>query len=264
VPTNGAYLNVVTVIPTQDAVQEFKVQTNNLGPEYGRFAGGVINMTTKSGGNQYHGSFYEFIRNKVLNANDYFDNRNGVVRPPFTQNQFGVNGGGPILRDKLFFFVNYDGIREIHPYPVTTDFPTQAMRQGNFSNLCDKWSAAGLCTDTANGQQLYNPLTGQPYPNNQIPQTMIAPQAKRLSTYLPLPNVNFAPTPASGGGEFLQRSPYALYDWAGDIPLRFGTNNEQARLDGQLGTKDSVVGFATISKGAPWFYGYACCANFGS
>ena len=75
VPTNGAYLNVVTVIPTQDAIQEFKVQTNNLGPEYGRFAGGVINLSTKSGTNQFHGSFYEFIRNKVLNANDYFDNQ---------------------------------------------------------------------------------------------------------------------------------------------------------------------------------------------
>ena len=97
VPTNGAYLNVVTVIPTQDAIQEFKVQTNNLGPEYGRFAGGVINLTTKSGTNQFHGSFYEFIRNKVLNANDYFDNHNGVERPPFTQNQFGANGGGPLF-----------------------------------------------------------------------------------------------------------------------------------------------------------------------
>src|SRR5580704_14527590 len=93
VPTNGAYLNVVTVIPTQDAIQEFKVQTNNLGPEYGRFAGRVINLSTKAGTNSFHGSFYEFIRNKVLNANDYFDNHNGVERPPFTQNQFGANGG---------------------------------------------------------------------------------------------------------------------------------------------------------------------------
>jgi len=68
VPTNGAYLNVVTVIPTQDAISEFKVQTNNLGPEYGRFAGGVINLSTKSGTNGLHGSLYEFLRNKVLNA----------------------------------------------------------------------------------------------------------------------------------------------------------------------------------------------------
>jgi hypothetical protein len=94
VPTNGAYLNVVTVIPTQDAIQEFKVQTNNLGPEYGRFAGGVINLSTKSGTNQFHGTVYDFLRNKVLNANDFFDNRNGVKRPPFTQNQFGATPAG--------------------------------------------------------------------------------------------------------------------------------------------------------------------------
>ena len=74
-PTNGAYLNVVTVIPTQDAIEEFKVQTNNLGPEYGRFAGGVINLSTKSGTNRFHGSQYEFLRNKVFNANDFFDNQ---------------------------------------------------------------------------------------------------------------------------------------------------------------------------------------------
>ena len=124
VPTNGAYLNVVTVIPTQDAIEEFKVQTNNLGPEYGRFAGGVINLTTKTGTNHFHGSFYEFIRNKVLNANDYFDNHNGVERPPFTQNQFGVNGGGPIVRDKLFFFGAYEGFRLRKGNPFQTWVPT--------------------------------------------------------------------------------------------------------------------------------------------
>src|SRR3984893_11021934 len=83
VPTNGAYLNVVTVIPTQDAIQEFKVQTNTLGPEYGRFAGGVIILSTKAGTNSFHGSAYEFIRNKVLNANDFFANASGTTRPPF-------------------------------------------------------------------------------------------------------------------------------------------------------------------------------------
>src|SRR5258708_10071695 len=81
VPTNGAYLNVVTVIPTQDAIQEFKVQTNNLGPEYGRFAGGGINPSTKPGTNHVHGSFYEFISKQMLNANGFFYNRNGIKRP---------------------------------------------------------------------------------------------------------------------------------------------------------------------------------------
>src|ERR1700686_4777866 len=112
VPTNGAYLNVVTVIPTQDAISEFKVQTNNLGPEYGRFAGGVINLSTKTGGNTFHGSAYEFLRNKVLNANDISANQANVARPPFTQNQFGANAGGRIIRDKLFFFSGYEGFRQ--------------------------------------------------------------------------------------------------------------------------------------------------------
>ena len=89
----ASYLNVVTVVPTQDAIEEFKVQTNNLGPEYGRFAGGVINLSTKSGTNAFHGSAYEFLRNKVLNANDFFSNAAGIPRPPFTQNQFGGQCG---------------------------------------------------------------------------------------------------------------------------------------------------------------------------
>src|ERR1700756_2418512 len=135
VPTNGAYLNVVTVIPTQDAIQEFKVQTNNLGPEYGRFAGGVINLSTKSGTNSFHGSAYEFIRNKVLNANDFFDNQSGQKRPPFTQNQFGGNGGGPILKDKLFFFGSYEGYRQRKGNLLTTWVPTAAERTGDFSQI---------------------------------------------------------------------------------------------------------------------------------
>ena len=144
VPTNGAYLNVVTVIPTQDAIQEFKVQTNNLGPEYGRFAGGVINLTTKSGTNQFHGSVYEFIRNKVLNANDFFDNRNGVARPPFTQNQFGGNVGGPVLKDKLFFFGSYEGFRLRKGSPFQACVPTAAERSGDFSAVGSSQHCFGI------------------------------------------------------------------------------------------------------------------------
>jgi hypothetical protein len=135
VPTNGAYLNVVTVIPTQDAIEEFKVQTNNLGPEYGRFAGGVINLSTKSGTNKFHGSAYEFLRNKVLNANTYFNNQLGIERPPFTQNQFGVNAGGPILKDKLFFFGSYEGFRLRQGSSFITWVPTDAERGGDFSQV---------------------------------------------------------------------------------------------------------------------------------
>src|SRR6202140_1076287 len=151
VPTNGAYLNVVTVIPTQDAIEEFKVQTNNLGPEYGRFAGGVINLSTKSGTNAFHGSAYEFIRNKVLNANDFFANSSGTKRPPFTQNQFGANVGGPVFKDKLFFFSSYEGFRQRKGSLLTTWVPTAAERGGDFSGLGS--------TNTTTVLPIYDPTT---------------------------------------------------------------------------------------------------------
>ncbi len=214
VPTNGAYLNVVTVIPTQDAIQEFKVQTNNLGPEYGRFAGGVINMTTRSGTNQFHGSFYEFIRNKVLNANDYFDNRNGVARPPFTQNQFGVNGGGPIARNKLFFFGSYEGFRLRKGNPFETWVPTDAERSGDFSNsgtnpgggvfnIYDPTTSTNCTGSNPNPCRTQFSYNGTP---NVIPPTRIDPTAAYMvKTFFPEPNItpnvngNFADSFSSGG-----------------------------------------------------------------
>jgi hypothetical protein len=240
VPTNGAYLNVVTVIPTQDAIQEFKVQTNNLGPEYGRFAGGVINLTTKFGTNQFHGSFYEFIRNKVLNANDYFDNRNGVLRPPFTQNQFGVNGGGPIKRDKLFFFGAYEGFRLRKGNPFETWVPTDAERSGDFSNagtnpggsvfnIYDPMTSAN-CTGS-NGspcrtQFAYNGTA------NVIPPSRIDPTAAYMvKTFFPEPNI----TP-NANGNFADS-----YSSGGDV------NQYNGRIDFHPGQKQTIFGRYTYS-----------------
>src|SRR5437868_9208945 len=101
-PLNIGYINLPLLLPTQDSISEFKVQYNNLGPEWGKFAGGVINLSTKSGTNTWHGSAYEFLRNKVLNANEFFANKAGIKRPPFTQNQFGATLGGAAIKDKLF------------------------------------------------------------------------------------------------------------------------------------------------------------------
>jgi hypothetical protein len=95
-PLNIGYINLPVVIPTQDSIQEFKVQTSNLGADWGKFSGGVINLSTKSGSNTLHGEAYEYLRNKVLDANDFFLNKAGQKRPPFTQNQFGANAGGPL------------------------------------------------------------------------------------------------------------------------------------------------------------------------
>src|SRR5215469_3064886 len=108
VPSNAPANNLNSYIPSQDAVQEFKVVTNNVPAEYGNYAGGVVNFTTKSGTNSFHGVAYEYLRNKVLNANDYFSKQAGLDRPPLIQNQFGGTIGGPIRKDKTFFFFGFE------------------------------------------------------------------------------------------------------------------------------------------------------------
>src|SRR5262249_16391111 len=109
---NVSYVNLTSLVPPPDAVQEFPGQTNNPDSGFGGFPGGVINLTSKSGTNLYHGSAYEFLRNKALNANTFFNNRSHIGRPAFTQNQFGGNVGGPVLKEKLFFFFSYEGFRQ--------------------------------------------------------------------------------------------------------------------------------------------------------
>ena len=240
VPTNGAYLNVVTVIPTQDAIEEFKVQTNNLGPEYGRFAGGVINLNTKSGTNTFHGSAYEFLRNKVLNANDFFANQSGVKRPPFTQNQFGGNVGGPILKDKLFFFSSYEGFRQRKGSILQTWVPTAAERTGDFSQIGS--------TNTASVLPIYDPKTsagcsGNPPPAscrtqlsfngklNVIDPARLDPTAVALLSYFPMPNQTNNPN-----GNFAES-----YSTGGDV------NQYNERIDYNLSSKQRIFGRYTHS-----------------
>ncbi len=138
VASNAPAGNLNSLIPAQDVVQEFRVVTNNVGAEYGSYAGGIINLTTKSGTNKFHGTAYEYLRNKVLNANDYFSNHNGpggtaLARPPLIQNQFGGTIGGPVQKDKTFFFFGFE--REVLKTgtPVINTVPTTAMLGGDFT-----------------------------------------------------------------------------------------------------------------------------------
>src|SRR6266436_6232885 len=116
-PLNIGYINLPVLIPTQDSIQEFKVQTSNLGAEWGRFAGGVVNLTTKGGTSAFHGEAYEYLRNKIFNANDYFLKAAGKTRPPWVQNQFGAELGGPLSlpyfsrRNRTFWFTSWEGFR---------------------------------------------------------------------------------------------------------------------------------------------------------
>src|SRR5271163_3480959 len=127
-PVNIGYINLPVLLPNQDAIAEFKVQYNNLGPEWGKFSGGIVNLSTKGGTNQYHGEAYEYLRNKVLNSRPYFDSSN----PPYVQNQFGGTFGGPIIKDHTFFFFAYDGYRQRASTVFTTTIPTVGERTGVF------------------------------------------------------------------------------------------------------------------------------------
>src|SRR3984885_2655477 len=161
-PINIGYINLPVLIPDQDAVAEFKVQCNTLGPEWGKFAGGVVNLSTKGGTNQYHGEAYEYLRNKVLNSRGFFAPSN----PPYVQNQFGGTFGGPVIKDKTFFFFAYDGYRQRTASTTTTTVITDAERTGNFADICKTGftGPGGICADTdpttgAFIDQIYDPLS---------------------------------------------------------------------------------------------------------
>ena len=111
-----------------DAVQEFAVQTSVATAEFGRGTGGQVSIVTKSGSNQFHGTAFEYLRNSVLDAADFFTNKNHGTKNPLHRNQYGATLGGPIYRDKMFFFLNYEGFRQIAPTVSTTRVPTDAER----------------------------------------------------------------------------------------------------------------------------------------
>ena len=214
-PLNTSYNNAVMLVPTQDAIQEFRVQTNNLGAEFGRFGGGVINLTTKSGTNQFHGSAYEFLRNKELNANTFFNNRSGIARPAFTQNQFGTNVGGPVLKDKAFFFFSYEGFRLRQGQSLLKSVPTDAFKNGDFSNLRTAtgtsipiYDPATTCGVNGNpgcsGTILRTPFAGNTIPKSRFDRTAVALEslwAAPNQAGQNFTNINNFATNASTGGD---------------------------------------------------------------
>jgi hypothetical protein len=188
--------NLLGYTPAPDAIQEFNLITNNAPAEFGNFEGGIVNATIKSGTNHYHGDVWEFFRNDVLNAHNWADK---VVTPALDKakvrwNMFGGTAGGPIIRNRLFFFADFQAQRFDVPSSsgANTVF-TAAERGGDFGALCQgTFSSAGVCSGKG---QLYNPCdsfiapctpsstpaaTRQPFPNNVIPTTMISPVAAAL------------------------------------------------------------------------------------
>src|ERR1700722_8074458 len=176
---NQGYSNEA-VIPSPDAIQEFKVQTDNYSAEYGRAGGAIINATTLSGTNAFHGGAYDYLRNTVLNAFGPFYGTG--VKPTLVQNQFGGTFGGPVLRDKLFFFTDYEGLRTVAHQLTTATLPTPTELTGLFTS-----------DGTAGGTPvpIKNPYTGVVYSNGQVPlnDPNIDPVALETFKYLPTPNI---------------------------------------------------------------------------
>jgi hypothetical protein len=204
-PLNIGYINLPVVIPTQDSIQEFKVQTSNLGADWGKFSGGVINLSTKSGTNGLHGEAYEYLRNKVLDANDFFLNKANQKRPPFTQNQFGANAGGPLViphaydgRDKTFWFFSWEGFRLRTGTAFTTTVPTPQERQGNFSGI--PTAIMDPCGGTVSTAVACPTFTGAatPFAGNQIPANRLNPTSLALLNFFPAANTAGSLNPTTG------------------------------------------------------------------
>ncbi len=171
--TNNDTFNTGFVLrPPPDAIQEFKILTHSYGAEYGRNAGSVVNVVTKSGTNEWRGSIWEFNRNDALNSRNHFAPAN-QPKPALDQNQFGVGLGGPFVKDKLFAFAYYEGFRSTRGTTQTVAVPTAAQRSGNFGATA-----------------IRDPLTGQAFPGNTIPPSRISPISQRLlNDFVPQPNV---------------------------------------------------------------------------
>src|SRR5262249_3750233 len=178
---NDAFSNVNLPIPFPDAVQEFSVQTSAVPAQYGLHPGGIVNIVTKSGTNSVHGDVFDFLRNYELNARQ----KATPARDSLKRNQYGGVIGGPIKKDKLFFFGGYQGTRQrSNPAATQAHVPTSAVLNGDFSTL-EGASSAGGCLATA--RALKDPNNGgAPFPGNKIPVNRFDPAAVKLvTTYIP-------------------------------------------------------------------------------
>ena len=193
--------------PSIDFLQEFRVQSNSASAEYGR-GSAVVVISTRSGTNQIHGTVFEFLRNNDLDARNFFAQN----APPLRRNQFGGSVGGPIIKNRLFYFLNYEGTRLTQPFTINSSVPSQALRNGDFSSV---------------STPITDPLTGNPFPGNQIPASRIDPIANYFLAFVPLPN--------SGSN---------LYNWNGG----YGNNIDQGnvRIDYRIGDNDNF--FARYSQ----------------
>ncbi len=279
---NGG-ITQVTYTPSAEAVDEFKVQQTNFSAEYGFSGASVVNMITRSGSNAFHGSAYDFLRNGITDANNWFNNENGVPLPPVHRNNYGGTVGGPIIKNKTFFFFDWDGTRSSNLGTYQAGVPSAAERTGDFGELCaangGTFDSTGLCSTIAG--QLYDPysgtfqtpangpagayrsafipfdnlatytspgnpnLNGTPYQLPQVRGNLIDPVAQKLMNLFPMPNI-------SGG---------TIYDnWIGSGASRSANDQFDIRIDHRFSEKNLI----TLKYSQGWNNNtpYNCFKNF--
>jgi outer membrane receptor protein involved in Fe transport len=180
---NVQELSTESAHPSVDVIAEFNIITNPYSAEYGRAPGAAVSVNTKSGTNQIHGLAFEYLRNNYFDANDWISNHNHLKKPENNQHQFGGNFGGPILKNRLFGFFNYEGTRIKQGVSRTATVPLPNERAGDFSPATG--AALGITYPT-----IYDPTTGQPFPNNTIPADRIDPVVAKLIALFPQPNAS--------------------------------------------------------------------------
>ncbi len=226
--------NVLALVPTQDAIQEFNVASSNAGAEFGRYSGGVVNMTTKSGANAWHGSLWEYNRNRDYNANDFFSNRAGSPRAVYTQNQFGASASGPIKKDKIFFMFTWETYKALTGNLTPTNVPTLAMQNGVFANGLPA-DPLGKCTIAPYTGQTVNGMTfptGGSYITNLGQPGCGDPTNLVMKQFYPLPN-----------------STLAASNWFLTTPLGQSHTQYNGRVDYNLSSKQRL--FARYTYWSP-------------
>lgn len=232
---NSDFNNNLLIRPGIDAIQEFQIQTASFSAEYGQTGGGIVSIQLKSGGNQFHGSAFEFLRNDVLDANNFFANdappapgQSSLARQRLQRNQFGGTIGGPVRRDKTFFFVDYQGSRQVAASTTVQTVPTTLERAGNFSQ------------DLTAGTPLYqNSFLNTIFPNATIPASALDPAALKVMSLYPLPNV--PGVFVSGEG--------VVNNYATSGMNTTNSNQFDAKLDHYISSADTVSGHYSFSQG---------------
>jgi hypothetical protein len=246
---NHNYSNVNLPFPFPDAIEEFNVQTSGLSARYGLHPGGTMNVVTKSGTNVFHGDLFEFLRNSDVNARNFF----AATHDSLKRNQFGGTVGGPVLKNRLFFFFGYQGTRVRSAPPQTISYvPTQAALNGDFSQL-----ESGACQSNGRARTINNPATGQPFANATVPVSLFNPQALAITKYLPSTSnacgkITYAvPSPESedqyiGRGDWTINSKHTLFgryfnSGLSNPPAPFNNNLLMTSRAGLTDTSESIV-----------------------